>query len=159
MSKSIEDRFKPIYELDEHTDEPAKEMLKNVVKNQDKYLSYKQKHMIAMICLYSISLIYLVYLYNEVLKPNAYSFGDIFHVLINDSISSFVLVSIFGIYATMDYFYKKREKAEKEFHALRCEIIDKGSDLWNTDCKWENRKFVFKMMKDKYDINLYHENK
>lgn len=157
--KKQKDRFDSIKKLTNHTDEPTKEMLMQVVKRQDKYLSYKQKHMITMICLYSSLLFYLIYLYNGILKPNAYSFGDIFHVMINDSISSFVLLIIFGIYATMDYLYKKREKAEKEFHALRCEIIDKSTDLWKSEEKWQQRGVVFEMMRNTYDVNLYHENK
>ncbi|MEW8986220.1 MAG: DUF2663 family protein, partial [Bacillus sp. (in: firmicutes)] len=62
-------------------------------------------------------------------------------------------------YGLMNLFRNKRDKAEKEFHALRCEIIDKSKDLWRKEEAWSNRHLVFEMMKKNYDINLFHENK
>lgn len=59
----------------------------------------------------------------------------------------------------MNVIRQKVDKLEEEFHALRCEIIDKSTDLWNTDEAWRNRHLVFRMMKEQYGINLYHENK
>jgi hypothetical protein len=59
----------------------------------------------------------------------------------------------------MNIFREKKEKAEKEFHALRCEIIDKSKDLWKKEESWTSRHLVFEMMKKTFDINLYHENK
>lgn len=141
-----------------YTDDATKVMLQNVIKRKQKYLTYERKHLITMICMFVCVLGYLVYLYNEVLKPYAYSFGDVFHAMISNSINGYILIIIFGLYATMEYFYKKREKAEKEFHLLRCEIIDKSKDLWREEA-WKHRADIFEMMKNKHDINLYHENK
>ncbi len=70
-----------------------------------------------------------------------------------------MLIVIFGLYGLMNVYRQKRDKAEKEFHALRCEIIDKSKDLWKKEDAWNNRHLVFEMMKQNYDINLYHENK
>ena len=51
------------------------------------------------------------------------------------------------------------EKAEKEYQLLRCEIIQKSKLLWENESEWKNRHKVFEMMKNNFDINLYHENK
>ena len=63
------------------------------------------------------------------------------------------------MYGGMLYYKKKMDKAEKEFHALRCEIIDRSKDLWKNDVAWKNRHILFNKFKDLYDINLFHENK
>ncbi|MGW9606608.1 DUF2663 family protein, partial [Heyndrickxia sporothermodurans] len=39
-----------------------------------------------------------------------------------------------------------------------CEIIDRSKDLWKNEA-WKSRNVVFEMMKEKYNINLYHESK
>lgn len=62
-------------------------------------------------------------------------------------------------YCTSYYFKKKEEKSETDFHKLRCEIIQKSTDLWPQPDKWKARESVFHMMKHKYDINLYFESK
>ena len=70
-----------------------------------------------------------------------------------------MLMAVIGLFGLMNVFRQKRDKAEKEFHLLRCEIIDKSKDLWGKEDQWKNRHIVFEMMKKNYDINLYHENK
>lgn len=70
-----------------------------------------------------------------------------------------MLIFIIGLYGFMNLIRGKRDKAEKEFHALRCEIIDKSKDLWKKEDEWKNRHIVFEMMKENFDINLFHENK
>ncbi|MFK4997736.1 DUF2663 family protein [Bacillus sp. N9] len=51
----------------------------------------------------------------------------------------------------------KRE-GRKEFHNLRCEIIDKSKDLWKEE-RWRSRHTIYAHLKKQYDINLYHESK
>ena len=51
------------------------------------------------------------------------------------------------------------DKAEKEFHALRCEIVDRSKDLWKREEVWRERHKIFNVLKENYGINLYHENK
>ena len=54
---------------------------------------------------------------------------------------------------------KKMDKAEKEFHALRCEIVDRSKDFWKREEVWRERHKIFNVLKENYGINLYHENK
>jgi len=70
----------------------------------------------------------------------------------------FLLLCAAALWGMSKIWFDKREKAEKEFHALRCEIIDKSKDLWKGE-SWKERHKVFEMMQKEFDINLYHENK
>lgn len=70
-----------------------------------------------------------------------------------------MLILTIGLFGLMNLLKQKREKAEKEFHDLRREIVDKSKDLWKKEEAWKNRHQVFEMMKNNYDINLFYESK
>ena len=82
-----------------------------------------------------------------------------FSSFVGQETNLYFLVAAGGLFGLMNLLKAKREKAEKEFHALRCEIIDKSKDLWKKEDEWKNRHLVYETMKKHYDINLYHENK
>lgn len=148
-----------ILQLDEKTDPATKQMLINVIKRKKKYEQYKAKHLLVMSCTLFLAFCYLLYLYFSIVIPYSYSFAAMFSAYVNNSLNLYFLILTLGTYGLMNLFHGKREKAEKEFHALRCEIIDKSKDLWKKEESWSNRHLVFEMMKQNYDINLYHENK
>jgi hypothetical protein len=145
--------------LDERTDPATKQMLMNVVKRKKKFDQYKEKHLFIMSCSLFFSFCYIVYLYITIVNPYSYSFAAMFSAYVNNSANLFFLILTLGSFGLMNLFHGKKEKAEKEFHALRCEIIDKSKDLWKKEEAWSNRHLIFEMMKKNYDINLYHENK
>lgn len=145
--------------LDERTDLVTKHMLNNVVKRKKKYDQFKQKHLLVMSATLFFSFCYLVYLYITVVNPYSYSFSAMFSAYVNNILNLYFLIITLGTYGLMNLLREKRDKAEKEFHALRCEIIDKSKDLWKKEEAWSNRHLVFEMMKKNFDINLYHENK
>lgn len=148
-----------ILSLDERTDPATKQILMNVIKRKQKFDQLKQKHLFIMSCTLLLVFCYMVYLYNSIVSPYYYSFAKMFSVFVDNSLNLIFLIITVGTYGLMNLFRNKREKAEKEYHALRCEIIDKSKDLWRKDEAWSNRHLVFEMMKKNYDINLYHENK
>ncbi|KAB2338354.1 DUF2663 family protein [Cytobacillus depressus] len=145
--------------LDDRTDQATRQMLQKVVERKTKFDTFKLRHLIAMWATMFLSFCYFIYLYQTVMKPYSYSFSAMFSVFVNQSANLYFLVMTVGLYGLMNVLRAKREKAEKEFHALRCEIIDKSKDLWKKEDEWKNRHTVFEMMKANYDINLYHENK
>ncbi|MCM3586474.1 YpbF family protein [Mesobacillus maritimus] len=148
-----------IIHLDERTDEATKHMLNNVVKRKRKYDNLKQKHLIIMIITVGVATIFTLYLYQTTIRPYSYSFYEVFSAFFSQSINLYLFILTGGLFGLMNLLREKRDKAEKEFHALRCEIIDKSKDLWKKEHEWKSRHLVFEMMKEKYDINLYHENK
>ncbi|TCN23011.1 DUF2663 family protein [Mesobacillus foraminis] len=148
-----------IQNLDGRTDQATRRMLHNVVQRKRKFDKFKKNHLIVMWATIGMAGIFLAYLYLTTIKPYSYSFYEVFSVFVSRSPNLYFLILTAGLFGLMNLLKEKREKAEKEFHALRCEIIDKSKDLWKKEDEWKNRHLVFEMMKKMYDINLFHENK
>lgn len=148
-----------IIRLDERTDQATRKMLQKVVERKEKYDRLASRHLIVMWSTILISFFYFIYLYYYLFQPYSYSFSAIFSSYVNQTSNLYLLIFIIGLYGYMNLIRGKRDKAEKEFHALRCEIIDKSKDLWKKEDQWKNRHIVFEMMKENFDINLFHENK
>ncbi|SFA98146.1 Protein of unknown function [Bacillus sp. cl95] len=149
----------PISTLDNRTDMATKKMLENLVKRKRKFDDFKFKHEMSIFGTITLSIIMFVYLYFTIIKNYSFSFASMFSAYANNSNHLWLLMGSVGMFGLMNLLKEKREKAEKEFHNLRCEIIDKSKDLWKKEEEWKNRHLVYEMMKDHYDINLYHENK
>ena len=148
-----------IENLDERTDPATKRMLQNLIDRKKKFDRFKSRHLLSVWVTIGLISVYFYYLYNTVLKPYSYSFAEIFSVYVQNSANLYFLILTVGTYGLMILFKEKREKAEKEYQALRCEIVDRSKDLWKKEEEWKNRHIVFDMMKKKFDINLFHENK
>lgn len=148
----------PIKKLDHYTDEATKQMLQKVVERKRKYDKLHFRHLIVMWTTIGLSTLFFYYLYKNIASVYSYSFAQMFTAFVQNSFHLYALVVIVGLFGFMNVLREKRDKAEKEYHALRCEIIDKSTDLWR-DAGWNQRHKVFEMMKKIYDINLYHENK
>lgn len=149
----------PIKMLDDRTDQATRQMLQKVVERKRKYDSLKLRHLVVMWATVFFSFLYFYYIYKSIVIPHSYSFAEMFSKYVDRSQNFYALVTIVGFYGFMNLMREKRDKAETEFHALRCEIIDKSKDLWKKEDEWKNRHIVFEMMKKNYDINLFHENK
>jgi hypothetical protein len=145
--------------MDVLPDQATKKMLQNVIDRKRKFDMYKSRHIWAVWVTIGLSSIYFYFLYVNVFRPYSYSFAEIFSVYVQNSANLYFLILTVGVYGLMILLKEKREKAEKEFHALRCEIVDRSKDLWKKEDEWKNRHIVFEMMKKRFDINLYHENK
>ena len=148
-----------ILNLDDKTDQATKKMLNNLIDRKRKFDRFKSRHLLSVWVTIGLISVYFYYLYVTVMKPYSYSFAEIFSVYVQNSANLYFLVLTVGTYGLMILLKEKREKAEKEYHALRCEIVDRSKDLWKKEEEWKNRHLVFEMMKKTFDINLYHENK
>ncbi len=149
-----------IVNLDENlTDQATKKMLQNVVDRKKKYDYLKKKHLWTTIVSITLGFLLVGYLYYFFVKPYSYSFLDMVTSFFGHSQSLFYCLAVIGAYGYMLILKKKTDKAEKEYHALRCEIVDRSKDLWKHENAWRERHKIFQVMKETYDINLYHENK
>lgn len=149
----------PINLLDDKTDPATKQILENVVKRKRKFDLYKKRHTATIWVTISIVSLFFLYLYFTIASNYSYSFAAMFSAFVNDTNNLTFLTATVGMYGYMNLLKGKKEKAEKEFHDLRCEIVDRSKDLWSKEDAWKNRHLVFEMMKKNYDINLYHEKK
>ncbi|WP_019242063.1 MULTISPECIES: YpbF family protein [Bacillus] len=141
------------------TDQATKRMLQNVIDRKRKFDLLKKKHFWTTIVALVLGLLFVIYMYYLVVQPYSYSFFDMLTFFINKSNSLLYCGVVVGCYGYMLVLKKKTDKAEKEYHALRCEIVDRSKDLWKQEYAWKERHKIFLIMKEKYDINLFHENK
>ncbi len=148
-----------IQALGRETDEATKCFLQNIVDRKVKFdrLERKEKHA-KLIALFS-SLLFLLYILYALQSVASFHMGVIVDFLFGTSYHLMAILFIAFLYGYGIQLNKKREKAEKEYHDLRCELIKKSTDLWPTEERWEARQHVFKVMKEQFGVNLYHENK
>lgn len=145
--------------LDENTDPITKQILINVVKRKKQFDFYHQRHMAAIWVTFLLVSLYFLYVYFTIVRSNSDSFAAMFSAFVKDSHNLTFMIVTVGMYGYMNLLKNKKDKAEKEFHDLRCEIVDRSKDLWGKKEAWENRHLVFEIMKKEYNINLYHEKK
>lgn len=143
----------------EYTDEATKQMLENVRKRKEKFDNAKKLHNYVIMTTLFSAFIYLNYFYFSIVKQNGNSFFAMFSASVNNLMNMFLLGLTILMYGTMNLLKQQREKKEKEYQELRCEIVDRSKDLWKKEEQWQNRHIVFEIMKKNYDINLYHEKK
>lgn len=149
---------KPILLL-EHTDEATKQMLENVRKRKVKFDTAKKWHYVTIYSMLLFAFLFFSYFYFIIAKQYSYSFFAMFSASVSDAIN----LSLFGItailYGAMNVLRQQKDKKEKEYQELRCEIVNRSKDLWKKEESWKNRHVDFEVMKKTYDINLYHEKK
>lgn len=153
------DKMDSPIQLLENTDQATKQALENVRKRKEKFDRFKKRHILSIWATIILAASFLTYLYITVASIYSYSFAAMFSAFVNDSNNLTLLVFCVGMYGTMNLLKEKKDKAEKEYHELRCEIVDRSKDYWKREEEWKSRHIVFEMMKTKYDINLYHEKK
>jgi hypothetical protein len=149
----------PIDLLDDKTDPATKQMLKNVRKKKKKFDNYKFAHNFSIAMTLVMTGWFLLYLYHFINVRSSTSFLDVFAYFLTYDRNLIVFILLLGSFFSMNVLKTQRDKFDKEFHGLRCEIVDRSKDLWKKEEQWNNRHIVFELMKKKYDINLYHENK
>ncbi|CUA79528.1 YpbF family protein [Anoxybacillus suryakundensis] len=139
-------------------DEVTKAILKRVMTHKKEWNDMKKRmHLSFILFLLSLALFGL-YIYQTFVISHRTSIERIMMALMNDE-RTFSFVVFVGSLAWLVLFYKKKsEKAEQDFHALRCEFIQKSSELLQ-ERAWEKRHVLYEWMKKTYDISLYHENK
>lgn len=149
----------PIQLLNEYTDLATKQMLMNVVVRKQKFDKMEKRLFYWQVMTISALILFLLYLWFFIIRASNYSFALSISEILENQMHLFVLIVIGFGFGMIHYLEKKKDKAEKEYHDLRCEIIKKSTDLWQTPAQWEQRHEVFDMMKKEFDINLYHESK
>ncbi|MRX71031.1 DUF2663 family protein [Bacillus lacus] len=149
-----------IRELDQHTtDEPAKHMLQGLVEKKRKFDTLKKKCLQGQLFTFGFAICFMIYFYYFILQPNTVDFTVILSRFVQDPFHLFFVVGIAAGYATCVYYKKKEEKAEAEYHQLRCEVIKKSQELWPQPYFWKKRHEVYTMMKSEFGINLFFESK
>ena len=151
-------REKIMLTLDEQVDEATKRMILHLIEKKMKYDHYKNTHffILSFFILYCLTLLFICY--TLIIVPNEYSIMNSITILLDKNHLIFLFLMAVFLFGALKFYYEKKEKAETEFHDLRCEIIDKSHDIWAEE-HWSTRHRVFDEIKQQYDINLYYESK
>lgn len=78
-------------------------------------------------------------------------------LLLSDMVIVIWIAALFFCFYYFDQKSKKFEKAEKDFEELKEDVIDRSSDIWNSEALEVKRIAQYHELKNKYDINLYHK--
>ena len=136
-------------------DEVTKEMLLAVIEKKKKWERLEKRTTILQVASFVGLAAFLLYVIANVSAVATWSerlawfFAAPVHI--------FILLLLCTVYWLAVYYKGKSEKAEDDFHALRCEIIQKSIDLWKDEEQWNGRHRLFEWLKREYDINLYYE--
>lgn len=144
--------------MDRHTDPATRQLLSYLISKKLKFNRYKTIHVSLLYVSAIYGMIVLYTGYKRIVIPHDYSFMHVFSAFLEKGTYHYLFLLAAGLFGAVKIMYDKKEKAEKEFHALRCEIIDRSKDLWKEE-GWKQRHTIFEQMKKMYDINLYHETK
>ncbi|MDQ0213726.1 hypothetical protein J2S13_000120 [Oikeobacillus pervagus] len=140
------------------TDQATKQMLQALIDRKRKFEQLNKRYTITMWVTVFFCFFYMYMLYKTIIKPYSYSFFDIFSSAVRRSDMFLLFIVAVALFGIMKIWKDQKDKAEDEFHALRCEIIDRSKDLWKNEA-WAKRHQLFEFMKKDYGINLYHESK
>ncbi|OQP05959.1 MULTISPECIES: YpbF family protein [Geobacillus] len=136
-------------------DEVTKEMLLAVIEKKKKWERLEKRTTVLQAASFVGLAAFLLYVIANAAAVATWSgrfawfFAAPVHILI--------LLLLCTVYWAAVYYKGKSEKAEDDFHALRCEIIQKSIDLWKDEEQWNGRHRLFEWLKREYDINLYYE--
>ncbi|GAA0347189.1 hypothetical protein GCM10008967_41980 [Bacillus carboniphilus] len=148
-----------IIKIGDWTDQATKQLLQLAVNKKRKFEKYKRYHLYAVWLTMFSAFFTLLYLFRVVIEPYSDSFQIMISAFVESSFHLYLLILVGGFYGGMNFYKKKKTKAEDEYHALRREIVDRSKDLWKKEEAWHKRHLVYDMMKKEFDINLYHETK
>lgn len=149
---------KLLYGLDDHTDEATRKMIQHLIKKKKKFDHYQSLHFFLLSFFILYCLTFLLIVYTVIIIPNEYSVIEVISSFLGTSYIMFLFMISVLLFGAIKIYYEKKEKAEAEYHDLRCEIIEKSQDLWK-EKYWHDRHLFFDQLKKEYDINLYYESK
>jgi len=144
--------------LNHHTDEATKRTLQLLVEKKRKQDTFKKREWRWRIsCCITLG-IFLIYIYFFIFR-HAPSYSDGISYFFDRSIHFWIVMFIGVQIGMIKYLLYKKDKAEKEYHDLRKEMVKRSDDYWSKPVDWKQRHQVFDLMKKEFDINLYHETK
>jgi hypothetical protein len=143
----------------ENIDEVTKQMMLAVIEKKQKFERLKTIVKVLRVITFVGFSSFFIYIALFIVYSNNFIISSMIDDFLNRPEHLYILLVLFSMYWMILFYQKKCEKAEEEFDALRCEIIQKSNDLWKEEKEWKERYKLFEWMKQQYDINLYYENK
>ncbi|ALF11351.1 YpbF family protein [Parageobacillus thermoglucosidasius] len=142
---------------DLHIDEVTKQMLLGVIEKKQEWERLKKHSLILQLVAFGGFTAFFIYVLLGLLIPSG-TWTAFVQAFFGKTAHLYMLLLLLTSYWIALHNKRKCDKAEEEFHSLRCEIIQKSADLWKEEQQWKERHKLFERMKKEYDINLYYEN-
>ncbi|EMT47346.1 MULTISPECIES: YpbF family protein [Anoxybacillus] len=139
-------------------DEVTKVILQRIIAHKKEWIDMEKRMKWALILFLFSLILFGLYTYQTIFIPNHTSIQRMIGAIIHDERMLSFVAFVSSVGWLVSFYKKKSEKAEQDFHALRCEFIQKSSELLQEEA-WKKRHLLFTWMKETYDIQLYHENK
>lgn len=129
------------------------EGLINKKRKEETFRNRLLKCALSLLCTVILFIIYFIFKTSGTgnIGSNPLSF------ILEDKIFLMLFMLFFILLGRMTFLQKKFDKAEKEVDALREEIIDRSSEIWDTIEDWNQRVIIYKHLNETYDINLFHK--
>lgn len=140
-----------IRQLPEMTQQPIRSLLKKKEKEA------KMEKILIRYGIITIAVIvaFAVYIY---MKLKTVGIGNsALTFLMGDLIILIFIAALISLFFIVNYYKRKFEKAEKDVDKIREDMIDRTSDIWNTEALLNCRYPIFKLLKDVKDIDLFHK--
>jgi hypothetical protein len=147
-----------IQRLDKHTDEATKKTLQLLVSKKRKFDQFKKREWHWRLSTFLTLGLFLAYIYYYIFLSGT-SYEEMFAYFFDRTVHFYVVMFIGCQLGMIKFLLYKKDKAEKEYHDLRKEMVKRSDDYWAQPEEWKQRHQVFEMMKKEFDINLYHETK
>lgn len=144
--------------LNHHTDEATKQTLQLLVNKKRKQDTFKKREWRWRVFCSVTAGLFLVYVYFFIFHQSP-SYSASISYFFDRTVHFWIVMFIAFQLGMIKYLLYKKDKAEKEYHDLRKEMVKRSDDYWSKPTDWKQRHQVFDMMKKEFDINLYHETK
>jgi hypothetical protein len=142
---------------DPRLDHVCKVTLKHLINLKEKVQQKEKKEKLSRNACLLFFIGFITYFFIFAAVPYWPAISQIGYAFISNSKHLFFLLLVISSYAFWNTLRKQIEKAEEDFHALRCEVIQRSEEFWPSATKQQEKKEVLKYMHQKYGINLYHE--
>ncbi|WP_458412657.1 DUF2663 family protein [Schinkia sp. CFF1] len=141
-----------------YLDEVGQVIIQDLCKLKTKYEKKESELKLLRMMMLISAAIFIGYVLIFTVLPFRFQYGVMISRLINDGYHYLFIAVLVTLHFRFRFIEKKAEKLEKEYNALRCEVIQRSEELWPEGEKRAKRHHFFKLMKEKYKINLYYEN-
>lgn len=140
------------------TDEPTKVIIQELVirkkLHQKKKANYKFIMLIAVISTIMLVSNFLIMFYSV----DSHSAVGMYALFRNDTLTFVLFLATIASMLLVKFYRVGLTDAKADYKALRLEVVQKSTDLWQEVESWNHRHKVFQELKKEYDINLFYEN-
>ncbi|OIJ15891.1 hypothetical protein BKP35_02565 [Anaerobacillus arseniciselenatis] len=136
--------------------EEIKATLMSLMKKKEKEKKAEKKLNKVGFTTIGVIILFTVYFYFKIKVSGGLGASALSFILSDIMILIFIVSLMFLIFYMFEV-KRKFDKAEKDVDKIRDDLIDRSSIIWRSPEERKLRYEVYKYLKDKQDINLFHK--